>query len=362
MDKEEYFKNKYLLYKKKYLELVYQIGGEFYLEIDSNPILEKIPESKNYIVINIDRLIKNDFIKFIEEKNIFPIKNLYWDKRNNNKLILIFNDDQDLKIAKEIIENCILEFNQKNKPMELLSLPLPDDWPVIYITDINDINNLFLTVNSNIHFWTEKGKTYLYGFDIEKECDRGKVKKYRGRIKNNIALVQFALPLDLEYNKGYIILLHISKMKLLNNKIKLTSHKQFLKFLKNAVATGVEINNDIRGLISILDIPISILDIPTDTKLKLCKYMEINEIIKLDDSFPPRKDTIGLREITRKITNHDLTKRHEITCSDWTNNLLPEQINYAALDAYASLLCGKHFYDKFYEKKEMDGIIKYGWI
>jgi len=101
----------------------------------------------------------------------------------------------------------------------------------------------------------------------------------------------------------------------------------------NVRLTGLNIRNDIRKL-------------ARDFKLDLSSVIE-NNLIELVDFANerlnlPRKTRWSLASLTLNQVGAHLDKTHSVRASDWSKQLSPAQVTYAATDAYASLLCYKY--------------------
>ena len=197
-----------------------------------------------------------------------------------------------------------------NVNFELLKL----NWgQPIYITSMEVLDQHLSLINKITYMWSDIGIKYIYGCDVEWTND------------NKAALIQFALPLDINGTNGIVILLHVSQMQ--PDNIILT--QELSNFLKSTIAVGVGVDNDIKLIATLFH-----------DESNSWGYIELCDLaLLIGIKSNIQGHTLGLANLTQMCLNYDLIKDKYIRCSDWTITLTKEQITYAALDAYSSYCC-----------------------
>ena len=142
------YKNKYLKYKMKYLNVIKKTGGSLSRKgrADRRNITKQIEELQNKIIEKDEKIeeLQNEIIEKDEEISTFP--DLYKDMEEHNKIL-----QQNLDSCNQNLDNCNPNFTHLNNIQQLYTIRIRG---LINEVDrlngeINRLNNLVRMIQNN---------------------------------------------------------------------------------------------------------------------------------------------------------------------------------------------------------------------
>ncbi|CAK8696088.1 unnamed protein product [Clavelina lepadiformis] len=187
-------------------------------------------------------------------------------------------------------------------------MKLPQSCEVIYSHNEKDCSLLCAELSKSMKLPS------VVGFDTEWKPS------YTSGRENKIAIVQLCPSLD----RCYIF--QVSKMGFIPKPLQdLVQSSQITK-------VGMSISSDLWKLYRDYDI---------DHRFTLSSSLDLGELAKSLSILSDKK--WGLQSLTKRLFNMDIDKSQKIRTGNWEDfPLTCEQLNYAALDAYASLFIYEH--------------------